>query len=140
VDVPWHTLPKRTRDFILYTEEQPRVPVYAGFSIAEVKRALKRKEEPSYQGTFSSARRHVLHSFMTSESALMKRRAAAFLIATDCPECQGKRLRGEALSIHFAGRDISELSRLPLKRLYELFASGAATRPKRDPEKALVVS
>ena len=108
VDVPWHTLPKRTRDFILYTEEQPRVPVYAGFSIAEVKRALKRKEEPSYQGTFSSARRHVLHSFMTSESALMKRRAAAFLIATDCPECEGKRLRREALSIHFAGRDISD--------------------------------
>ena len=76
IDVPWRKLPKRTRDFILYTDEQPRVPVYAGFTLAEVKRALKRKEEPSYQGTFSSARRHVLHSFTTSESALMKRRAA----------------------------------------------------------------
>jgi len=143
VDVPWRDLPKRTRDFILYTDEQPTVPVYAGYSLAEVKRALKRKEEPSYQGTFSSARRHVLHSFMTSESELMKRRAAAFLIATDCPECGGKRLRREALSIRFAGRDIADLSRMPLKELRASFAPHArgATRgrPARSAEKALVV-
>jgi excinuclease ABC subunit A len=145
VDVPWRDLPKKTRDFILYTEEQPTVPVYAGFSLSEVKRALKRKEEPSYQGTFSSARRHVLHSFMTSESALMKRRAAAFLIATDCPECEGKRLKRGALSVKFAGHDISELSRLPLKRLHQLFEpyaqpAGSGAAAARSPEKALVVA
>jgi excinuclease ABC subunit A len=144
VDVPWRELPKKTRDFILYTDEQPTVPVYAGFTLPEVKRALKRKEEPSYQGTFSSARRHVLHSFMTSESALMKRRAAAFLIATDCPQCHGKRLKREALSVTFADHDISQLSRLPLKRLHELFApyaqSGAAGAAGRSPEKVLVVT
>ena len=145
VDVPWRELPKRTRDFILYTDEQPTVPVYAGFTLAEVKRALKRKEEPSYQGTFSSARRHVLHSFMTSDSEMMKRRAAAFLVATDCPECNGKRLRREALSVRFLGRDITELSRLPLKSLHELFApyargKGGRARPGQSPEKELVVT
>jgi excinuclease ABC subunit A len=145
VDVPWRELPKRTRDFILYTDEQPTVPVYAGFTLAEVKRALKRKEEPSYQGTFSSARRHVLHSFMTSDSEMMKRRAAAFLVATDCPECNGKRLRREALSVRFLGRDITELSRLPLKALHELFApyargKGGRAQPEQSPEKELVVT
>ncbi|HEY6724893.1 MAG TPA: excinuclease ABC subunit UvrA [Polyangiaceae bacterium] len=144
IDVPWRKLPKRTRDFILYTDEQPRVPVYAGFTLAEVKRALRRKEEPSYQGTFSSARRHVLHSFTTSESAMMKRRAAAFLTSTDCPECHGKRLRREALSVKFLGRDIGELSRLPLKQLYELFAplahGSARAAPTRSAEKTLVVT
>jgi excinuclease ABC subunit A len=142
VDVPWRKLPKRTRDFILYTDEQPTVPVYAGYSRAEVKRALKRKEEPSYQGTFSSARRHVLHSFTTSQSAMMKRRAAAFLIATDCPLCRGKRLKPEALRVKFAGLDIAELSRLPLKRLQELFAPharGERGDAAKRPEKALVV-
>jgi excinuclease ABC subunit A len=142
VDVPWRKLPKRTRDFVLYTDEQPTVPVYAGYTLAEVKRALKRKEEPSYQGTFTSARRHVLQSFMTSESALMKRRAAAFLIAAPCAECHGKRLKREALSVKFAGRDISEISRLPLKRLHELFAPYARghSGEKRSGEKALVVT
>ncbi|MGY4462536.1 hypothetical protein ACVWYI_006496 [Bradyrhizobium sp. LB13.1] len=52
VDKPWRELPKKNRDWILFTEEQPTVPVYAGYTAAEVKRALRRKEEPSYQGTF----------------------------------------------------------------------------------------
>src|SRR6187401_3320162 len=68
VDVPWRDLPKKVRDWILFTEEQPTVPVYAGFDRAEVKRALKRKEEPSYQGTFTSARRYVLSTFATTQS------------------------------------------------------------------------
>ena len=55
VDKPWRELPKKDRDWILFTEEQPTVPVYAGYDAAEVKRALRRKEEPSYQGTFTGA-------------------------------------------------------------------------------------
>jgi excinuclease ABC subunit A len=143
VDVPFRQLPKKTRDWILFTDEQPTVPVYAGFDLAEVRRALKRKEEPSYQGTFTSARRHVLSSFANSESALMKRRALGFMIGADCPDCHGKRLRPEALSIKFAGLDISELSRLPLKKLSALFApharKDAGADPARAPEKALVI-
>src|SRR5438309_1572246 len=57
VDRPWRELPKKDRDWILFTEEQPTVPVYAGYTPEETRRALKRKEEPSYQGTFSSAKR-----------------------------------------------------------------------------------
>ncbi|HWE41717.1 MAG TPA: hypothetical protein VG432_04385, partial [Gemmatimonadaceae bacterium] len=45
VDVPWRSLPKKTRDWILFTDEQPTVPVYAGYTPAETRRALKRKEE-----------------------------------------------------------------------------------------------
>ncbi len=56
VDRPWRELPKKDRDWILYTEEQPTVPVYAGYTPEETRRALKRKEEPSYQGTFTGAR------------------------------------------------------------------------------------
>ena len=31
VDVPWRDLPKKLRDFILFTEEEVSAPVYAGF-------------------------------------------------------------------------------------------------------------
>ena len=30
VDRPWRELPKKDRDWILFTDEQPTVPVYAG--------------------------------------------------------------------------------------------------------------
>jgi excinuclease ABC subunit A len=145
VDVPWRDLPKKDRDWILFSEEQPTVPVYAGFDRAEVRRALKRKEEPSYQGTFTSARRHVLQTFATTQSALMKRRVAAYMLSTECSECHGKRLRREALSITFAGLDIADLSRLPLKRLAATlhpYAEGSAPALSRledtHPEQAIV--
>src|SRR3954465_2572290 len=93
VDRPWRELPRRDRDWILYTDETPTVPVYAGLTPAETKRALKRKETPSYQGTFTGARRYVLQTFANTESASMKKRVARYMVGMECPLCHGKRLR-----------------------------------------------
>src|SRR5579863_6303471 len=123
VDRPWRDLPKKDRDWILFTDEQPTVPVYAGYTPSETRRALKRKEEPSYQGTFTGARKYVLQTFATTQSAMMKRRVSQFLSSSDCPVCKGKRLKPEALSVTFAGMDIADISRLPLKDLNDLLAS-----------------
>jgi excinuclease ABC subunit A len=145
VDRPWRELPRKDRDWILYTEETPTVPVYAGYTPAETRRALKRKEEPSYMGTFTGARQYVLETFAKTESALMKKRVSQFLVSTECPECRGKRLRPEPLSVRFAGLDIADMSRQPLTRLAEVFgpwATGTAPGWKKleaaHPEKALV--
>ena len=128
VDRPWRELPKTTRDWILFTDEQPQVPVYPGYTADEVRRAVRRREEPNYMGTFTSARRHVLHTFAHSQSASMKRRAAEYMVSTPCPLCAGKRLRREALAVTFAGRDITELSRLPLSELAAIFGPAAEGR------------
>jgi excinuclease ABC subunit A len=133
VDIPWRELPKKTRDFILYTEEQPTVPVYAGYTPAETRRALKRKEEPSYQGTFMGARKYVLHTFGTTQSALMKKRVSRFMTGSLCPSCQGKRLKREALDVKFAGKDIGELAQLSLTDLgsYCCLPRNSTPRPCR---------
>jgi excinuclease ABC subunit A len=143
IDVPWRDLPKKTRDWILYTDETPAIPVYAHYSLDEVKRAQKRKEESSYMGTFTGARRYVLQTFATTQSAMMKQRVAQFMASTECRACRGKRLRPEALTVTFAGLDIAEMSRLPLKRVDAIFAPYAGgTAPRRrdadHPEKAIV--
>ena len=146
VDRPWRELPKKDRDWLLFTDEHPTVPVYAGYSPAETRRALKRKEEPSYMGTFSGARRYVLDTFAQTPSALMKKRVERFLVNERCPLCKGKRLRRESLAVTFAGIDIAEMARLPLKRLSEILAPYASAtdpdavkRAKERPEQALVV-
>src|SRR6202522_1233196 len=145
VDRPWRELPKKTRDWILFTEEQPVVPVDPGLTPEETRRALQRKDEPDYQGTFTSARRHVMHSFANTESPLMKKRALQFMLGTECPLCHGKRLRPESLAVKFAGLDLAELSRLSLQALAQKmqpFADGSAPQLKKvsadHPEKALV--
>ncbi|ALM82856.1 excinuclease ABC subunit UvrA [Bordetella sp. N] len=114
VDRPWKDLSKKDRDWILFTEEAPTVPVYAGFTPAETRAALKRKTEPSYMGTFTGARRYILHTFANTQSALMRRRVSRYMEGMPCSACHGKRLKPEALAVTFAGVDIGEFMQLPL--------------------------
>jgi len=145
VDVPWKDLPKKDRDWILFTEETPAVPVYPRFTSEQVQKAIKNKMQPDYMGTFTGARRYVMQTFAKSQSQLMKKRVSQFMLSSVCPVCQGKRLRKESLSIKFNGLDITELSRLSLSHLYTIFkryGDGAdlinANRDQKHPEKAIV--
>jgi excinuclease ABC subunit A len=122
IDVPWKDLPKKDREWILFTEEQPVVPVYSGYTHEEIKSFIKNKRQPDYMGTFTGARRYVRHTFANSQSALMKKRVSQYMISSECPLCKGKRLRQESLSVKFAGYDIAELSRLALNKLATIFA------------------
>jgi excinuclease ABC subunit A len=145
IDLPWRELPKKQRDWLLFTDEQPVVPVYSRLDRHEIQQAIKRKAQPDYMGTFTGAKRYVIETFAKTESASMKKRVAKYMVSSECPLCHGKRLRLEALSVKFAGLDISELSNLPLKRLAALVepfthvnAPGLKKLAKDHPEKAIV--
>ncbi|EGV42843.2 excinuclease ABC subunit A [Bizionia argentinensis JUB59] len=145
VDIPWKDLPKKERDWILFTNEKPQVPVYPGLDRDQVQLAIKQKKAPSYMGTFTGAQKYVLHTFANTQSALMKKRVSEYMLSSDCPTCNGKRLRPESLSVTFAGYDIADISRLPLKRLltiFEPYSDGSAPSliklTKNHQEKALV--
>jgi excinuclease ABC subunit A len=138
VDVPWDKLSRKDRDWILFSEDQPQVPVYAGFTPAETRAARKAKLEPSYMGTFTSAKRYVLSTFSGTHSAQMKKRVAQFMLSAACDVCHGKRLRPEALWVSFAGHDIADISALSLKRLHNIlepFAVAGGDVHAAQPEK-----
>jgi len=141
VDVPWRELPEKTRDWILFTDEQPVVPVYPGLSKEQVQKAIKNKIPPDYMGTFTGVKRHVMHTFATTQSQLMKKRASQFMISSECPLCHGKRLKLESLSVKFAGLDITEMSRQPLEKLANIFTPFAKAENVKDsasPERSIV--
>lgn len=141
IDVPWRELPRKLRHWILFTDEQPQVPVYAGLPLAEVQRLRRSQQPPSYMGTFIGARRYVMQTFATSQSAMMKRKVAQFMVGTACPVCHGKRLKPEALSITFDGLDIADFTHLPLHALaarLRPFAEGKSRGAALAPEKQLV--
>ncbi|MBS7566800.1 excinuclease ABC subunit UvrA [Mucilaginibacter sp. Bleaf8] len=143
VDIPWKDLPADTRTWILFTEEQPVVPVYPGLDKDQVKKAIKAKQPPDYMGTFTGVKRYVMQTFATTQSQLMKKRVAQYMLSAACPLCQGKRLKPESLSVKFAGLDIAEMAREPLARLADLFRPFAAPQNQPEgtdaqPEKALV--
>ncbi|GAB3658731.1 excinuclease ABC subunit UvrA [Ramlibacter alkalitolerans] len=128
VDKPWRELPRKLRDWILFTDETPTVPVYPGFTPKETKAALRRRMEPAYMGTFTSARNYVLQTFATTQSAMMRKRVARFMVSTACPVCAGKRLKPQALSVTFAGHDIGALSQRPIDEVAQILAPAAEGR------------
>ena len=141
IDRPWKDLPRKTRDWILFTDETPVVPVYAGFDPDETRQARTDHLSPSYMGTFTSARRYVLHAFATTQSHRTKTRVSQFMEISECPECNGKKLKRESLSVKFAGLDIGELSQLTLTALAGRLRGVADAKPVATdlhPEKAIV--
>ena len=145
VDVPWKDIPKKDRDWILFTDEKPKVPVYRNLDRDEVQIAIKENREPSYMGTYTAAKKLVLHTFANTQSAMMKKRVSKYMLSNECPTCHGKRLRPESLSVTFSGYDIADISRLPLKKLLAIFAPygdgsapGLVKLAENHEEKALV--
>ncbi|MFA6231990.1 MAG: excinuclease ABC subunit UvrA [Rhodanobacter sp.] len=139
VDRPWRELPQSERDWILFTGEQPVVPVFRDVAPAVARAAHARGEPGNYKGTYVSARDYVMHTFASTPSASIKQRVARFMVAAACPACRGKRLRREALAVTFGGSDIATASRLPLRHLaVHLHNAADAIDDDAHPERALV--
>ena len=113
---PWRELPKKDRDWILFTDEQPTVPVYAGFTPAETRaRAASARRSRATWAPSPARGSYVLHTFATTQSALMKKRVVALHDRQRSARCAtASGCKREALSVTFAGLDIGELSQLPL--------------------------
>lgn len=132
VDVPWKELAKKDRDWILFTQETPTVPVYPGFTPKETAKAIRDKRTPDYMGTFIGAKPYILKTFSSSQSELMRNRVRQYMISATCPICKGKRLNKESLSVSFEGKDIAEVSRLPLSVLSQIFNHYASQEAKNE--------
>ncbi|MBO1531728.1 excinuclease ABC subunit UvrA [Psychrobacter sp. F1192] len=141
IDTPWHKLPKKSRDWILYTDETPTVPVYPEYNLEQTRAAIEKGEKPNYMGTYISAKNFILNAFTTTQSPRVKKRVSQFMQISVCPECHGKKLKKESLSVTFAGLDIGELSQLTLTDLALALQKTAHTKIKDDTpnrEKAIV--
>ncbi|MGY3380957.1 excinuclease ABC subunit A [Arthrobacter sp. TE12231] len=131
VDTPWRNLPRKDRDWILFTEEQP---------VVEVTPQRDRVAKP-YKGRFWSAKSYVLHTLADSKSTTMRDRVLRFMETGPCPRCGGSGLTPAALAVTFAGRTIAELNAVPMTELAdiirpttELTQAGTASR-KQTPGK-----
>ena len=118
VDVPWRKLPRKQRDWILFTDEQP---------VVEVTPERDRVAKP-YKGRFWSAKSYVLHTLADSQSAAMRERVLAFMESGPCPRCGGTGLRPEALAVTFAGRTIADLNAAPMVELAEIIRPTAGLK------------
>ena len=101
IHAPWRDLPAATRDWILFTDEQPTVTVHPV-------REAGRLQAP-YEGKWSSVARYLRHTIADSASERTRRRALTYLTTTTCPVCHGHRLTPDALSVTYLGDPIWRL-------------------------------
>lgn len=137
VDTPWRKLPKKDRDWILFTEEQP---------VVEVTPQRDRVAKP-YKGRFWSARSYVMHTLLDSKSPAMREKVLRFMETGPCPRCGGTGLRPEALAVTFAGHTIAGLNAVPMTELAEIIrpttllaTAGTASRKQSSESNEVAVA
>ncbi|WP_445013313.1 hypothetical protein [Klebsiella pneumoniae] len=126
IDAPWDTLAEKDREWILFTDEQPSVPIFMGLNAEQRREAIAAGTEPAYTGTYTSARKYLLQSYSGGKDSV-KKRLSRFITVGPCNECHGKRLNRNALAYTFAGHDIAEMGELTITQLKALllpFAEG----------------
>ncbi|HEY3227395.1 MAG TPA: excinuclease ABC subunit UvrA [Planctomycetota bacterium] len=73
----------------------------------------------------------LMHRFEHTESDFIKRRILAYMSELPCPDCQGRRLRPEALSVFIGGINIDEVTRMTIGGAAAFFDALELTKEER---------
>lgn len=115
LDSPWQDLPKKDRDWILFTDERPVVTVKPLRGEDQIQR--------NYKGTWRSVASYLTNTLAETQSDTLRKRVLSYMESRVCETCHGRRLNPEALKVTYAGMPIDELGALPLDRVYAVLAA-----------------
>ena len=128
LDSPWQDLPKKDRDWILFTDERPVVTVKPLRGEDQIQR--------NYKGTWRSVASYLTNTLAETQSDTLRKRVLSYMESRVCETCHGRRLNPEALKVTYAGMPIDQLGALPLDRVYEVLA---AQKPSEDSAEDLLL-
>jgi excinuclease ABC subunit A len=123
-DVPWRDLPEEQRRALLWGIRMGKRRSRAGRTyegiIVRLERMLETGEmEESENGELA-------------DGAIGPEDLSRFVVTQTCKNCEGRRLRSEALAVKLAGRDIADLCAMPLRSLRTVLGELAGRFALRD--------
>jgi excinuclease ABC subunit A len=101
---PWGDIPKAARDAILYGEKR-------------ASSAKASREAVEWEGVIANVERR----YDESESDTIRMELQEFMIQVPCSECDGRRLKREALSVTVHGKSIGEVVEFPITEALTFF-------------------
>ena len=111
LDTPVNDLPQSVLDIILYGTGGTRIKV--------------NYDRDYGSGSFMSAFEGIVNSmerrYKETQSDGMKQYYESFMGTNPCPDCNGERLKKESLAVTISGRNIAELSKIPIGELRRFF-------------------
>jgi excinuclease ABC subunit A len=112
IEAPWEVLADEAQQRILYGSGKDKI----AFSYPS-ERGRPTVKEHAFEGVLPNLERR----FRETDSAAVKEELAKYRNTRTCPDCGGTRLRREARHVRIAGRNIHEMSCLPLGPSLEFF-------------------
>ena len=108
IDAPWRELNQAQQRIILYGSGDERIRIHY------VNRdGRSSKYHTSFEGVISNLQRR----YRETDSNYIHGKIEKFMTHRACPDCEGARLRPEALAVSLAGKSISEITGWPVGRL-----------------------
>jgi excinuclease ABC subunit A len=110
LDVPWQKLPEKVRNCVLYGSEDKIKFEFNGEASAY-----------QYTGNFEGLVPMLKRRYHESDSDEIREEIERFMTPKKCPDCGGRRLKPEALSVTVASRPIDEVVAQQLSAAEEFF-------------------
>ncbi len=109
LDTPWRKLPARVRKILLH-----------GSGKKEISFSLKSKRS-SYQwkGVFEGVVSRLDRRYRETDSTAVRTEIEKYMSIHTCPDCNGRRLRPEALAVTVGGHAVDELLHMPVTSMLE---------------------
>jgi excinuclease ABC subunit A len=110
LSTPWQKLPEKARNVILYGSEDKFKFEYGGESSSY-----------AYTGVYEGLVTMLKRRYMESDSDDMREEIERFMTPKKCPECKGRRLKPESLSVTVVGKSIDQVVKQQLKEAEGFF-------------------
>ncbi|MBK7846056.1 MAG: excinuclease ABC subunit UvrA [Zoogloea sp.] len=118
IETPWENLPEATREVVLHGSGKDKI---AFRYLSDGGKAVLK--EHAFEGIIPNLERR----FKETDSLAVREELAKYRANQPCPACHGTRLRTEARFVLIGGRNLSEISRLPLGQCKAFFDSLSLT-------------
>ena len=128
VEAPVAELPPEVLEVVLYGTAEPVTISYRNH------RGRQRRYETEYEGVINNLmRRH-----KETDSEWMRQDIERYMAAVPCPECGGKRLRPQSLSVLVDGRNIVSVTELSISAAHDWVERLAAADSPLDDRERLI--
>ncbi len=112
IETPWEKLGEQIRNLILYGSGRDKIAFHY---LSE--RGRTQVKEHAFEGVIPNHERR----YRETDSIVVREELAKLRNRRPCPQCDGARLRREALHVRVLEKTIHEVSRWPLKQALEFF-------------------
>ncbi len=112
MDTPFEALPAALQNAILYGTGTEKLHI----------NYQKEFGGGSYDAPFEGIVRNLERRYSESQSEYSKQEIEGYMSQTPCPDCKGRRLKRESLAVTVGGKNLSELSDMPVRAIRRFLA------------------